>query len=179
MKNQKKLLLIICVLIIIGGIVLIIVNSKNDKNLNMNELTEYIPQEEISDEQMKETNVILYFLNFETKELKSEGRLINANELVQNPYKKIVELLIEGPNMSGLTNVFPDNTRVLDAKIENGLVTLNFSEELTNYKDDVQKYNIINSVLNSLTGLNEVDAIKILVNNKVNKELNEEYKAIY
>ena len=176
MKNQK-LLLIICILIDVGGIILLLINSKNKNNIN--ELAEYIPQEEISDEQMRETKVTLYFLNSETKELKSEGRLINANELIQNPYKRIVELLIEGPDSSNLMNVFPENTRILDTKIESGLVTLNFSEELINYKDDVQKYNIINSILNSLTVLNEVDAIKILVNNKVDKNLDEEYKAIY
>ena len=46
MKN--KILILICILIIIGIIVFIFVNSKNS-----NKLIEYIPQEEISDEQMK------------------------------------------------------------------------------------------------------------------------------
>ena len=179
MKNKNKLLLIIGILIIIGIIVFIIINSNSTEKSSMKEMSEYTPQEEISDEQMRETMVTLYFLNSSTKELKSEGKLINATELIKNPYKTIVELLIAGPNGTELVNVFPENTRILDAKIENHCVTLNFSEELANYKDDVQKYNIINSILNSLTGLNEVDSIKILINNKTNENFDEEYSAIY
>lgn len=179
MKNQKTLLIIICALIIIGIVVFMIINSKSNKENTIGEISEYTPQEEISDEQMRETMITLYFLNSETKELKSEGKLINATELIENPYKIIVELLIAGPNSTDLTNVFPENTRILDAKIEDHCVTLNFSEEIASFKDDVQKYNIINSILNSLTCLNEVDSIKILVNNQTNENFDEEYTAIY
>ena len=179
MKNKKTLLIIICTLIIIGIVVFMIINFRNRGKDITEKITEYTPQEEISDEQMRETMVTLYFLNSETKELKSEGKLINASELLKNPYKKIAQLLIEGPNNSELANVFPENTRILDAKIEKHCVTLNFSEEILNFKDDVQKYNIINSILNSLTELNEVDAIKILVNNKTDRNFDEEYSAIY
>ena len=179
MKGNKKLIIIICTLIIIGIVVFIMVNSGNKENNILGDMSEYTPQEEISDAQMRETKIILYFLNKQTKELKSEGKLINAAELLENPYKKIVELLIEGPNNTDLANVFPENTRVLDAKIEKRCITLNFSEEIVKFKDDVQKYNIINSILNSLTELNEVDSIKILVNNQTNEAFDEEYTAIY
>lgn len=179
MKNKKIILLIIAILIITGLAIFMIFKSKSREENAQEEISEYTPQEEISDEQMRETMVTLYFLNSSTKELKSEGKLINATELIKNPYKTIVELLIAGPNNTELVNVFPENTRILDAKIENHCVTLNFSEELANYKDDVQKYNIINSILNSLTGLNEVDSIKILINNKTNENFDEEYSAIY
>ena len=179
MKGSKKLIIIICSLIIIGIIVFIIINSSSKKNNILGEMSEYTPQQEISDEQMRETKVTLYFLNSDTKELKSEGKLINATELLKNPYKRIVELLVEGPNNSELKCVFPENTRVLDAKLEKNCVTLNFSEEIVKFEDDVQKYNIINSILNSLTELNEVDSIKILVNNKTDENFDEEYTAIY
>ena len=78
-----------------------------------------------------------------------------------------------------LQNVFPENTKILGTSIENGCVTLNFSEEILNYKDDVQKYNIINSILNSLNQLNEVNSIKILVNNKTSEKFDEQYTAIH
>ena len=179
MKGNKKLIIIIGILIIIGVIVFIIVNSTNKENDILGELLEYTPQEEISDSQMRETKVILYFLNTDTKELKSEGKLINATELLENPYKRIVELLIEGPSSKDLANVFPKNTRILDAKLEKNCITLNFSEEIVHFKDDVQKYNIINSILNSLTELNEVDSIRILINNQTNEAFDEDYTAIY
>ena len=175
MKTKKILCIALAILIAVGAFIFL---SKSKKNTD-EEISEYTPQEEISGEQMRETIVTLYFLNQETKELKSEGRLVDSKVLIQNPYKLIVELLIEGPKNTDLSNVFPENARILDANIENTCVTLNFSEELTKFKDDVRKYNIINSILNSLTQLNEVNSIKILINNEINKDFDEEYSAIY
>ena len=179
MKNKKIILIVIAILIIIGVAVFMICKLRNKEENTAEEISEYTPQEEISDEQMKKTIVTLYFLNSETEELKAESKLISATQLIENPYKAIVELLIAGPNSTELENVFPENTRVLDAKLENRCVTLNFSEELANFKDDIQKYNIINSILNSLTQLNEVDSIKILVNNETKECFDELYSAIY
>ena len=171
--NKKKLILVFLVVIIIGVIAYFIINnitiSKNESYLN------YIPQEEISDEQLQETSISLYFLNPETNQLKSEGKLVNANDLLQNPYKFIVQKLIEGPSDKSLINVFPDNTRLIDASLQNTCVTLNFSDDLLKFKDDAQKYNIINSILNSLAQLNEVNSIKILINNEPHQGIDQEY----
>ena len=52
---------------------------------------------------------------------------------------------------------------------------LNFSEELLNFKDDTQKFNVINCILNTLKQLNEVNSIKILINGNSNDCFNEEY----
>ena len=174
--NTKKIICIFLTILIVIGVFIFLAKNKKNTEENINEFT---PQEEISGEQMRETIVSLYFLNPDTKELQSEGRLVDSKLLLQNPYKLIVELLINGPKNEDLTSVFPDNTRILDANIENSCVTLNFSEEITNFKDDNQKHNIINSILNSLSALNEVDSIKILINNKENKNYNEKYSAIY
>jgi len=179
MKIKNKLLLVIFTLIIIGGIIFMIINHKNTTMNLSSKITEYIPQEEISDVQMRETMISLYYLNTKTEELKSEGKLINATELIKNPYKTIVELLISGPTNPDLQNIFPKNTKILDAHIDKNCVTLNFSNELTNYKNDVQKYNIINSLLNTLSVLNEVNSIKIVINNKSVESFDEEYSAIY
>ena len=171
--NKKKLILVFLVVIIIGVIAYFIINnitiSKNESYLN------YIPKEEISDEQLQETSISLYFLNPETNQLKSEGKLVNANDLLQNPYKFIVQKLIEGPSDKSLINVFPDNTRLIDASLQNTCVTLNFSDDLLKFKDDAQKFNIINSILNSLAQLNEVNSIKILINNEPHQGIDQEY----
>ena len=175
-KKIKGIIIALVVIAILVGIIIFLFWGKDDE---VAFVEEYTPQEEISSQQMRETIVTLYFLNSETKELKSEGKLVDAAVLIQNPYKLIVGLLIEGPKSEKLQNVFPENTRILDASIEEGCVTLNFSEEILKFEDDVQKYNIINSILNSLTGLNEVNSMKILVNNEKVKEFDEEYTAIY
>ena len=180
MKNKKIFILLICVLLIIVLLLFFIVkkfnvNETSDKNISY---SEYTPEEEISSEQLRETMVNLYFLEVNSSNLKSEGKLIDSLNLLQNPYKELVELLISGPETEGLVKVFPDNTKILDATLDNNCVTLNFSQELLNYKDDNQKYNIINSILNTLSQLNEVNSIKIIINGKVCDEFNEEYSSM-
>lgn len=174
---KKKTLKIVIILIIVCILAYFFINNisvtKNDDGY-----MDYTPQEEISEKQNRETSITLYFLNPETNNLKPEGRAVNANELLKNPYKLIVEKLIEGPTDSTLQKVFPENTRLIDATLSNNCVNLNFSEEFLNFKDDVQKYNIINSMLDSLTQLNEVDSIKILVNNETKDGLSQEYTTI-
>lgn len=110
-----------------------------------------------------------------TNNLKCESKLIDSAELLVNPYKKIVDLLLQGPYNSSLASPFPENTSVLDATILDNCVTIDFSENLLNFQDENQKLNIINSLLNSLTELNEVKSIKIVINNDVHDEFKEEY----
>lgn len=170
--KKKTLILFIILIIICLVIYFVIQNVSITKNLD------YTPEEEISDLQSRFTTIALYFLDSETNELKAEGRTINTIDLIHNPYKEIVEKLIEGPTEENLINVFPENTRLIDAKLSNNCIILNFSEELLNFKDDEQKYNIINSILNTLTQLNEVNSIKILINNEINDKISKEYTSI-
>ena len=114
-------------------------------------------------------------LDKETQTIKSEGKLIDSSELLNNPYQLIVQYLIDGPQNENLQSVFPEKTRIIDAKLEKNCVILNFSEEILNYQDDTQKYNMINCILNSLTQLNEVNSIKFTINGETKNQLNEEY----
>ena len=173
---KKRFFLILLILIIIGIFIYFLFNNisitKNNDYIN------YTPEEEISDSQLKETTITLYFLNPENNQLKSEGRNISTVELLKNPYKEITQKLIDGPSDKKLKSVFPENTKIIDAKLSNGCILLNFSEEILNFKDDIQKYNIINSLLNSLTQLTEVNSIKILINNEPNDKISQEYTSI-
>ena len=173
---KKKLPFLFLILLVLGGAIYFIINhisiTKNDDYIN------FTPEEEISESQLKETTINLYFLNPENNQLKSEGRTIGTSELLQNPYKVIVQKLLDGPTDNKLKNVFPEGTRLIDATLSNDCVILNFSEEILNFKDDVQKYNIINSILDSLTQLNEVNSIKILINNEPNDKISREFTSI-
>ena len=164
MKNKKFLFLLICVLAIIVVLLFYIVKSYNSTDKSITQ--EIIPEEEISENQLRETIVTLYFLDKESNTLKSEGKLIDSASLIQNPYKELVNLLIQGPKSQNLASVFPEKTQILDAYIKNNCVTLDFSEELLNFENEDQKYNIINSILNTLTQLNEVNSIEFLINNE-------------
>jgi len=175
---NKKSLFIILFLIIIGLIIYFIFNHISITNNTDDSYLNYTPQEEISEEQTRETTITLYYLNKENNQIKSQGKIVNISDLAKNPYKLIVNKLIEGPTDESLKSVFPENTRLIDASLINNCVILNFSEDLLNFKDETEKFNIINCLLNSLTQLNEVNSIKILINNKPTEKMDQEYSSI-
>ena len=138
---------------------------------------DYTPQEEISEAQYRETIVNLYFLNKESKEIMAEAIAIDARQLSTNPYKKLIELLINGPKNENLTTIIPEGTTVYDAAIESGCIVINLSKEVLNFnEDEVLKNNIINSIYQTLTELTEVNSIRVLVEGEENPKLAEEYK---
>ena len=178
MKKNKTFLIIIFILIIfiISGYFI----SKNKKiNTNSNLENDYTPEEEISEEQMRNTIVSLYFLDSANNCLKTEGRVIDSASLLTNPYQTLVNLLIEGPKNSDLTKLIPDNTTLINASIDHSNVILNFSSEILNFADETQKYNIINSILNTLSQLNEVNSFNILINNEVSEQYPDTYSVIH
>ena len=60
---------------------------------------EYTPEAEISEEQARQTIVTLYFQNKETKTLTTEARLVDIKDLMNTPYEKLMNLLIEDLKM--------------------------------------------------------------------------------
>ena len=159
----------IFIIILIGGYFAI----KDAKEKNEEEqVEEYTPQEEISEDQLRQTIVSLYFPEKETKELTPEARLVDIKEIINNPYEKIVNLLIEGPKNDKNEKIIPENTKLLKAYMEQDCLILDFSSEILNYnkEDEKAKDNIKNSLLKSLTQLTEVNSIKILVNEEETEE---------
>lgn len=173
--KKKKLFFILFILIILGILVYFIFRNISFSKISNEELSNYVPEEEISDTQLRETSITLYFLNKQTNELDSEKRFVDSAKLVANPYKYIVQELVNGPQNENFSSLFPENTLILDASINNGCVALNFSEDILKFQDETQKYNIINSILNSLIQLNEVTSIRFLINGETADALNEEY----
>lgn len=176
MKNKKIILLFVILLIIIfvvGFFSIKFVKSKKENEIQ----NEYVPEEEISDEQLRETIVSLYFPDKETNILKPEARLVNVKELMQSPYNVLVELLISGPKNDKLNSIIPENTKLLNSSLEGECLTLDFSEELLNYdkENEKTKDNLINSIVNTVTELNEINKVKILISGQTNEEFKDEY----
>ena len=176
MKNKKIILLFLILLIIIFVVGLYAINFvKNRKENIVNE--EYTPQEEISEEQQRQTIISLYFVDKETNLIKPEARLINAKDLIDAPFNIIVSLLIEGPKNEKLKSTIPEDTKLLNVSLDKGCITLDFSAELLNYdkEDEKAKDNLINTIVNTVTELKEVDKVKITINGEVNAEFEGEY----
>lgn len=179
MKNKKIIIIfsILLIILVVGGYFLIKYLRKDKTEEEQQIVEEYTPEEEISEEQSRQTIVSLYFPDKETKELEPEARLVDIKEILENPYEKIVNLLIEGPKDEDKENIFPENTKILSSSLEGDCLTLNFSSEFLNYDktNEKTKENLIKSIVNTLTQLNEVNSIKILIDGTENEEFNEVY----
>lgn len=177
MKNKKIAIIfsILLIIILIGGY-FIIQWLQGEQQENMG-VEEYIPQEEITKEQLRQTIVSLYFQSKETKELVPEARLIDIKEILNNPCDKLVNLLIEGPKSEKLERLIPENTKLNKSYMEDDCITLDFSTEILNYdkSDEKVKNNMINSIVNTLTQLTEVNSVKILIEGNENEEFKEVY----
>ena len=170
--NKKIFIIIVIILILgiigVGGYLLI----KN--NLQPTEV-EIQPAEEITDEQMRQTIVTLYYQNKETKELMPEGRTIDSKELLSDPYVTLMKLLIEGPKSENLQSVIPEGTRVIKAELKGDILYLDLSKEfIDNHEGGEEAENLtIYSIVNTVTELNEVNSVKILINGREDQSFND------
>ena len=175
MKNKKIILIftILLILVVIGGIFAIWF-VKNKENNKVEEIT---PEEEISEEQLRQTIVTLYFVSNETNEIMPEARLIDIKEIITTPYEKLINLLIEGPKNEKAKKVIPEGTTLLKTFLEKDVITLDFSKEFLNYnkEDEKEKENLINTIVNTLTELTEINGVKI----KIEGEEVEDFEGIY
>ena len=170
--NKKVFIIIVIILILgiigVGGYLLI----KN--NLQPTEV-EIQPAEEITDEQMRQTIVTLYYQNKETKELMPEGRTIDSKELLSDPYVTLMKLLIEGPKSENLQSAIPEGTRVIKAELKGDILYLDLSKEfIDNHEGGEEAENLtIYSIVNTVTELNEVNSVKILINGREDQSFND------
>ena len=171
--NKKYFWIIIGVLVVAIIAVGIYLWMQNGGETQENEIE---PEAEITEEQMRQTIVTLYYQNKDTKELMPEGRMIDAKELLTDPYATLVNLLIENPKNEKLQSAIPEGTRVLKTELKGNIVYLDLSKEfIDNHSGGEEQENItIYSIVNTLTELNEVEGVKILINGQENQSFKDE-----
>lgn len=173
MKNKRfimyiSILIIVFILIFIGYFI-----YKNIRKENKNKNYEYIPQEEITEEQLRQTIITLYFLDSTNYELVPEARSIDSKELVNNPYEVLINLLIEGPKNKNLLKIIPEETKLINAELKEDILYLDFSSELIEGQNlgREQEELIIKSIVNTVTELTEIDKVIILIEGKENSRI--------
>lgn len=168
--SGKKLLMFIGIIL---GLILVIglgwLVSVN-KNAEENEISEIIPEEEISSTQLRQTIITLYFMAQEKGELEPEARQIDVRLLLENPYELLINMLIEGPKNENLTGIIPKDTKINNIEIKDGIVYIDFNDYFIKEQNlgEAQEKIIINSILKTLVELKEVNGIKILINGEEN-----------
>lgn len=181
---RKKLIVFsICLIIIIGVLIILfksnfiqveVSNNENIENMkNMNNTEKVTPEEEISDKQLRTSSVKLYFCDKEEK-LEEESREIDVKELMKDPYKIIINMLIEGPKNVENEKLIPDGTKLNGVERIGEVLTIDFSKEfIDNCSKDINKQELLlKSIVYSIMELREIEAIKILIEGKEVKSFN-------
>ena len=167
--NKKNLLIGSISILLIALVVWAVLHFAGHSDTSTEETQpsgEYTPQEEMSDDEMRKTIVSLYFKNIETNTLTPESVTIDVKELTENPYKKLMDLLLSGPSNEKLECPLPENTKVNNAYLTGDTVYVDFSSEFVdNAPSGAEEESlVVYSVVNTLTELNEVNQVKILIN---------------
>ena len=167
MRLKKILIILIGV-----GILSVIIFALGRKNEEMQRVEEIIPEQEISEEQERKTIIKLYFKDKETGELREEFRTIDVKLLASNPYEKLIRMLIEGPKSEHLQKIIPEGTKINSIKIECNTVYVDLSKEfIDNHVEGIEnERKTIYSIVNTLTELNEVTFVRILIEGQENLE---------
>lgn len=181
MENTKIKIIygVVAVVIVVTG-VLVIKCLKDAKEENNTLVGDYTPEAEITEDQARQTIVSLYFPGKESHKLMPEARLVDVKELMNIPYEKIFNMLVEGPKNEKLQAIIPENTKVLKTYLDKDCLVLDLSKEFLNYDIKIEnaKENMINSIVNTLTELTEVNSVKFLIEGNENEQFKDVYVRI-
>ena len=108
MLEPRRIIICVVIIFIVGSIIgyFVFINNQQNNDSSNNIIDEYIPEEEISDAQIRQTMISLYFKD--EKGIIPEARYIDVKILMNNPYEELLKLLIEGPKSENLKNTIPD-----------------------------------------------------------------------
>jgi spore germination protein GerM len=86
--------------------------------------------------------------------------------------RELLEELLKGPQDQSLSRIIPEGTRLLDVRVENGIAYADFSAEITKSNFGAATEGVLlSSIVWTLTQLEEVEAVQILVEGQVLESL--------
>lgn len=152
---------------IILGVIFIILILTTVIVLNVDIETEYTPETEIEETELRKTIITLYFLDKNTNEIAKESRLVDSKVLIIKPYEEVLNMLIVGPENPNYERILPENVKIIETKLESDCLVINFSNEISeSIADENKKVQITESIYQSLKEFTEINSIKILVENQ-------------
>lgn len=171
MSRKKVLIIIGIILIIILGIFAWAYFNREEEVIN--NIAEITPEQEISDEQLRNTIVSLHYINKETGKIEIESRLIDAKILLNNPYNELLNLWLKGPNSENLKTGCSKNVKINNIELIGDCAIIDFSKEFIEEYDSEndEELNIIYSIVNTLTELTEINCVKIIIDGQENQYL--------
>ncbi len=152
---MRKITVATSILLVILMLYLIPTN-KEEIDLNKNQQLEYIYPNDLEVIYLLDNN---NYLSRTRINVNNKDELSKATDLIDglttNGKKKDII-----PN--GFKSILPVNTKVLDLKLNNGILTINFSKELNNISSEYEE-KLIESLAYTLTSIKGIDKIEIFV----------------
>ncbi len=113
---------------------------------------------------VEQAELTLYFAGADAAGLVAEQRTVELKNLAELP-SVVVQELIVGPKNTGLFPTFPPETRLLSLKVEDSIAMVDFSQDIVtkHWGGSAGETLTIMSLVNSLTELEEIEEVRILV----------------
>lgn len=95
--------------------------------------------------------------------------IVKSSETINEQIKEIIEILTINSKKStyirdGFKPIIPENTKIIDLKLDNEILTINFSKEFLTVNETNEEL-MLEALIYSLTELKEIKKIKIFVEN--------------
>ncbi len=136
----------------------LIPTNKEEIDLNKNQKLEYT------------SNIETIYL-LDNNNYLSRTKINVSKESIIDKATELIELLtINNKKKDMIPNSFkpliPENTKLLDIKLDKNILTINFSNEFNNIKEEYEE-KLISSLIYTLTSIDGIDKISIYVNNEL------------
>lgn len=133
--------------------------NKEDIDLNKNQQLEYIYPNDLE---------VIYLLDNNNYLSRTKINVNNKDEL--SKATDLIEVLtINGKKKdiipNGFMGLLPENTKVKDIKLKDGILTINFSKEFNNIKPEYEE-KLIESLTYTLTNIDGINKIEIYIEDK-------------
>ena len=160
-KKSLVLLLVLCLLVVTA---LTGCNTSGNNNANPTEL----PKK--NEPKLDTVEIVLYFSDDQAMYLVPEKRNISIEEGAGDEMlaASIVKELIAGPKNKELNATIPAEAKILSVKINEGVASADFSKELQtkHWGGSTGESMTLNSIANSLTELDSIDKVELLIEGK-------------
>lgn len=162
---MKKLVCFVIILLFVFVIIFAVLKNANQIEVETT-MSEFVPEEEITNEQNRMTLVTLYFWDAQNNKMIPEARNVDVKEIMNDPFKKILDLLIEGSENSLIGKTIPEGTVVNSVYLDGDNLIIDFNDSfIAGYKIGSEEHlEIIYSVVDTFLELKEVSSVSFLIN---------------
>lgn len=118
-------------------------------------------------ESLLSTSLVLYFSSADGKSLVKEERVVYYSSNVSLD-KLVMEELLKGPDTENGIRAIPQNAKLLSTSVIDGVCYVNLDQGFLSQTAGVNDEVIIYSIVNSLTALDNIAKVQIMVNGDTN-----------